>query len=244
MSWLSDRTGIHLGNVGAPVGALVGSFFGMPQLGAALGQGVGSLGAGKNIGQSALSGAEVYGGSKLLGAGANALGFGADKIGSGDYGTSSGDGAMPDNSSSGLPFGLTAGDLLKFVGNTAGGVANYAQDEASRKQQLAEFMANYGLSANQQMMTAQSQLNRAPLADKGQYLALNQAAPTAFQPRDYTKGFGAAPGQFGSMATGGPAAQLAANQAASAAYVPGAGNVNTGTLRMILQRLGGGSTNG
>lgn len=69
MSWLSDRLGIHLGNVGAPVGAAIGSV--IPgvgtALGAALGQGIGSLGQGKSVGRAVTSAAGTYAGARGLG---------------------------------------------------------------------------------------------------------------------------------------------------------------------------------
>jgi hypothetical protein len=130
--------------------------------------------------------------------------------------------------------GLTPAQLLSALGSTAQGVANYAQTEAQRKQQADEFAKTYGLQANQQGMQAASQLNRAPLADKAQFLAMNSAAPTPFQPRDYTQGLN----QLQQPAQGGAAAQLAANAAASSNYKPGAGGVDTSTLQAILARLG------
>jgi hypothetical protein len=130
-------------------------------------------------------------------------------------------------SGSSLPGGLTWGDILKFGGNLASGIASYAGSEAQRKQQAQEFAQSLGLNA-------QSLLNRAPVADKAQYLAMNSAPPTAFQPRDYTQGLNQLQGQ----PTGGAAAQLAANAAASANYKPGAGGVNTSTLQAILAKLG------
>lgn len=70
VSWLSQATGIHLGNIGAPVGAFLGSV--IPgvgtALGAGLGQAIGGVGAGHGVAKSALEGAGVYGGSKLAGA--------------------------------------------------------------------------------------------------------------------------------------------------------------------------------
>lgn len=75
MSWLSQLTGIHLGNVGAPVGALLGSV--VPgvgtALGAGLGQALGGIGSGKGVGPSLAQGAGVYAGGKLLGSALGAL---------------------------------------------------------------------------------------------------------------------------------------------------------------------------
>jgi hypothetical protein len=98
-----------------------------------------------------------------------------------------------------------------------------------------EFNAQLGLADNTQAMTAQSALNRAPLADKAQYLALNQAAPTAFQPRDYTQAGGLS--NLSTPASGGAAKQLQTNAIAANNYTPGAGGVDTSTLQTILARL-------
>lgn len=69
MSWLSELTHVHLGNVGAPIGALLGSV--VPgvgtALGAGLGQAIGGVGHGDGLAKSALEGAGAYGGAKLLG---------------------------------------------------------------------------------------------------------------------------------------------------------------------------------
>lgn len=97
---------------------------------------------------------------------------------------------------------------------------------------------NYGLAQNAQQMAVLNSINRAPMADKGQYLALNHAAPTAFQPRDYTQGLTKVQG----APQGGAQAQLAANQAAANNYKPGAGGVDTDTMKLIMGRLGVGGT--
>lgn len=75
MSWLSKITGIHLGNIGAPVGALLGSV--IPgvgtSIGAGLGQGLGALGSHKNLKTAILQGAVAGGGTKLAGMAAGKL---------------------------------------------------------------------------------------------------------------------------------------------------------------------------
>lgn len=134
--------------------------------------------------------------------------------------------------------GISGTDWLKTIGGAAEGYATAADRAAQRKQQADQFAKTYGLQNNAQQLNVSSQINRAPLADMGQYGAMHVAAPTAFQPRDYTKGLDQV--QSGASATGGPQAQLAANQAASAKYTPGAGGVNTDTLKMILSKLQGG----
>lgn len=138
-----------------------------------------------------------------------------------------------------LPMGLTWSDLLKFGGTALGTYATYEQNKKGQQQQQNQFDQTIGLSKEAQdaslAMRAANGINRAPLADRGQYLALNAPAPTAFHPRDWTQGgIGAVRGQ----ATGGAAAQLAANSAASANYKPGMGGVDTSTLQMILNKTG------
>lgn len=59
MSWVSDRLGIHLGNIGAPIGAAIGSV--IPGVGTAIGAGlggaIGGLGHGDSLGSSVAQGA-------------------------------------------------------------------------------------------------------------------------------------------------------------------------------------------
>lgn len=130
--------------------------------------------------------------------------------------------------------GLTLADLLKIGGSAAQGYANYSQNAQQLKQQADEFNKTYGLQQANTEAGLQSQLNRAPLADKGQYLALNAAPPTPFHPRDYTQGLD----QLRQPVSGGAAAQLAANAQAASNYAPGAGGVDTTTLQALLKRLG------
>lgn len=288
MSWFSKLTGIHLGNVGAPIGAAIGSF--IPgvgtALGAGLGQALGSVGSGHSVGQAAAQGVGAYGITKGVssmfgGSGASAGGSGGgdgvwfdpntgEEVDPNTPGAvfspqTGGDGGLTGlvkgigNGISKIPVtsganggnGLSWADILKGAGSAASGVANYAEQEAARKQQADQFNQsiglqkqiagqNYGLAQNQQGLTVQSLLNRAPLADKAQYLAMNAAPPQAFQPRDYTQGLSQI--QPGAAPQGGAQAQLAANNAASANYRPGAGGVDTSTLKLILSRLGGGAS--
>ena len=126
---------------------------------------------------------------------------------------------------------------MKGAGSVATGIADYSQNEAKLKQAQDQFNKTYSLQNNAQTLAVQKQLDRAPIVDKAQYGIENAAAPTPFQPRDYTQAAG-----FTGLATpptGGPAAQLAANNAASAKYTPGAGGVDTDTMKLILQRLKG-----
>lgn len=76
MSWLSNLTGIHLGNIGAPIGAALGSV--IPgvgtSIGAALGQGLGAIGSGSKPLSAIAQGAGVYGLSRLATPSANGNG--------------------------------------------------------------------------------------------------------------------------------------------------------------------------
>lgn len=70
MSWISELTGVHLGNIGAPVGAAIGSV--IPgvgtTIGAGLGQALGALGSGKSVGEAAKQGVAAGGIGAALGA--------------------------------------------------------------------------------------------------------------------------------------------------------------------------------
>lgn len=224
--------------------------------------GIGSLASGAAKGYAAGWGAEKLAGMLGgLGGGSNAVGSAIpdSALGIGDGGltgtvkSAAGMLGLGGNGKGIGGSGLTLADILGFAGNTAAGVADFSQNEAARKQaaeqfaqsleqrkaeaaqQGSQFDKTYGITANTQAIGAADRLNRAPLADKGQYLALNHAAPVAFQPRDYTR---TGMPQQSAPPIGGAQAQLAANEAAQANYKAGAGGVNTDTLKMILSRLG------
>ena len=142
--------------------------------------------------------------------------------------------------------GLTTLDILKGIGGGVEAYTKQANDAATLAEKKREFDATNALSTQntavtegQNAVATQNKLNTAPLADKSQYLlnASMSAPPTAFKPRDYTQ-----PGGTNNLATpasGGAAAQLAANQAASSSYTPGAGGVDTSTLQLLLSKLKG-----
>lgn len=163
MSWLADRTGIHLGNVGAPVGALLGSFVGMPQLGAGLGQAVGAMGSGSSLGSAAAQGAGAYGGAQLLG-GLLGGGGGSGGLGSllGGGGASGGVGGIADASHalgdqggggmlSGIlgRLGLSGKDAIGLLGGVAGGVMDQRNQSANRDQSADQFNRAFGLQERQ-----------------------------------------------------------------------------------------------
>lgn len=137
-----------------------------------------------------------------------------------------------------LPGGLTMADILKTLGSVGGGIADYAGQEATRKQAGQQFDKTMGQRREEfsttQLPGIQQRLDRAPLVDRGQYLMANRAAPTAFKPRDFTRG---GLGVMGQQATGGPAEQLAANAQAAANYRPGMGGVDTNTLELLKKRM-------
>jgi len=134
--------------------------------------------------------------------------------------------------------GLSWSDLLALLGAGVSAYTTYRQGEQGRDQQGEQFDKTYQLQSEQMQRNAAIQaadrINRAPMADRAQYLAMNQAAPTPFQPRDYTRGLS----QIRGNATGGAAAQLAANAEAASKYEPGAGGVNSDVYRMILSKMG------
>lgn len=116
MSWFSDRVGIHLGNVGAPVGMALGSLVGMPTVGAALGGAVGGMGHGDGLGSSLMQGATgaigAGGLSKIPGLGSiPGIGSVSDFLG--------GNGGMN-------ALGLLQGANAAYLGNKSTGLANNA----------------------------------------------------------------------------------------------------------------------
>jgi len=160
MSWFADRTGIHLGNIGAPIGALVGSI--VPgvgtALGAGLGQGLGALGSGKGVGTAAGQGAAAYGGAKVLG---SVLGGGNSEGGSGGGLDLSGllgklgpsvAGLLPHNASGGI-------DLGALVNPALGGAAML--NAANLQKQSTDYANNAMNTVNQ------SYDSRAPLRTQG-----------------------------------------------------------------------------
>lgn len=127
------------------------------------------------------------------------------------------------------------GPAASFMGNLLSGYSNSQSQKAQLQLQAQEFAQNMDMQRKAMEMQAGNQLNRLPMADKGQYLATNMAAPTAFQPRDFTQsGFGG----MNKGPTGGAAAQLNANAVTANNYVPGAGGVNPAVLNDILNRSG------
>lgn len=117
MSWLSKATGIHLGNIGAPIGALIGSV--IPgvgtAIGAGLGQGIGALGSGKSLPVAAGQGV-------VAGTAAKALPIAGKAIGGllGGGGSAGGDVAGGDDPSSDNPDGGGGFDL----GDLGGGIVD------------------------------------------------------------------------------------------------------------------------
>lgn len=110
-----------------------------------------------------------------------------------------------------------------------------AQRQAEQAASTGQFNRTTGDSEAQAAVRAETQLNKAPIADKAQALILARmgVAPGVFQPRDYTKGQAslvspkAAPG----------AAVASAMQKAAAGYVSGQGGVKTDTLQMLLNKM-------
>lgn len=126
MSWLSKATGIHLGNIGAPIGALIGSV--IPgvgtAIGAGLGQGIGALGSGKSLPVAAGQGVVAGTAAKALPIAGKAIGglLGGGGSAGGDVG--GGDDPSSDNPDGGGGFDLgdLGGgivDILKKYGPTA-----------------------------------------------------------------------------------------------------------------------------
>ena len=142
----------------------------------------------------------------------------------------------------------TGPNWLSAAGNALDAGVTQQNNANSLAEKKREFDAQNALATQAtaqnegaQAVTTQNKLNTAPLADNAQALLMAKmgpaAAPTAFQPRDYTQAGGT--NNLATPATGGAASQLAANQAASAAYKPGAGGVDTSTLQLLLAKLKG-----
>ena len=131
-------------------------------------------------------------------------------------------------------LGDHGGDIVKGAADAGAAYLDYQSKQQALKQQQEQFEKTYGLNVNSQAMQAANAKNRAPLWDKATYLAQNFAPPMPFNPRDYTKGIPNLKGQ----ATGGAAAQMAANNAASANYKQGMGGIDTSVIDSVLQRLG------
>ncbi len=162
MSWLSEATGIHLGNIGAPVGAAIGSI--VPGVGTAIGAGLGgalgSLGQGKSVGQSVLNGAETYGAGKLAGAIPGLSGV----LGS----VASGAGGVLSNALGGLTGNGSGGSISPAVLALA---AAQAGNSASLGKQANDYSDKAWNLAND------SYTSRAGLRDLGIKGLTNNAAP-------------------------------------------------------------------
>lgn len=204
MSWLSNALGIHLGNIGAPIGAAIGSI--VPGVGTAIGAGLGgalgSLGQGKSVGQSVLNGAETYGAGKLAGAIPGLSGV----LGS----VASGAGGVLSNALGGLTGG----------GSSSGGGINPAILALVAAQ--TANAANLGKTANDYSDKAwnlanDSYTSRAGLRDLGIKGLTNNAAPDlsslsairAQNPVAAKAGVSGAPGQPPTVPPAGGGLQLA-----------------------------------
>lgn len=138
-------------------------------------------------------------------------------------------------------LGEHLGDILKFGGNVVGGYMDQRNQSQNREMSQQQFEAAMRQRQNEfntgTAIDVQNRLNRAPVADKAQYLAMSATPPMPFQPRDYTQGINNIRGQ----ATGGAAEQMRANADAAANYKPGMGGVDTETLKTLLARMMGGA---
>lgn len=171
MSWFSDRTGIHLGNVGAPIGALLGSV--VPgvgtALGAGLGQAIGGIGHGDGLAKSAAQGVGVYAGGKALGSvlgGAKAGSAGGGGIGGAIKGA--------------LPSVGGLGQFLGGQGGIAGIIGKYGAPALMAAQGLNA--AHLGQQSSQYAKGALDSVNksydeRAPLRARGIASMMNPQTP-------------------------------------------------------------------
>lgn len=174
MSWLSNATGIHLGNIGAPIGAALGSV--IPGVGTAIGAGlggaIGGMGHGDGLKSSLLQGA-------MAGGGAAALGGLASKI----PGVSSAEQAIGGKLGS-IPGVGAASDFLKShggVGQLLGGAGDFLTGNGGKNALGIAEGVNAGMlqsKANDYAKSAAGSVSnsydaRAPLRAAGQAQMLN-----------------------------------------------------------------------
>lgn len=175
-----------------------------------------------------------------------------------DYGTSSMPGGMMGGGEDdgwwgnvtdwlGNLFGdISGGDWLNAVGTGVGIYMDHqgqernratsdAQFRAGLAQRAREFERTQGQREAQDAVRAESQLNRAPMADQAQALLMARmgVAPETFAPRDMTKGTDA----FRAGSSGGPGNVTRGHQEAVRRYRPGDGGVRTEALEDYLERM-------
>lgn len=134
--------------------------------------------------------------------------------------------------------GATGADWLKTGGAAVDAALRYKQEQAALEEKKNQFARTQGQSEAKDAVGAQNLINRAPMADNAQALLMARmgSAPQAFAPRDPTRG-PISQATMGTPATGGPATQLAAGQAAAANYKPGQGGVDTSVLELLKQKM-------
>ncbi len=117
--------------------------------------------------------------------------------------------------------------------------AQLAQRQAESKTGAEQFGRTTGDTEAQQAVRTETQLNKAPIADKAQALILSRmgVSPGAFQPRDFTQGLSNLSKPF--TAPGAPVAT--SMQRAASSYTPGSGGVNTDVAKALLAKLVGSS---
>jgi hypothetical protein len=180
VSWLSNATGIHLGNIGAPIGAALGSV--IPGVGTAIGAGlggaIGGMGHGDGLKSSLLQGA-------LSGGGAAALGGLASKI----PGVSSAESAITGKLGS-IPGVQGASDFLKShggLGSLLGQAGDFLGGNGGKNALGLAQGANAALlqkKSNEYASNAMGSVQgswdaRAPLRTQGQAQMLNPGAGIA-----------------------------------------------------------------
>lgn len=253
MSWLSNATGIHLGNIGAPIGAAIGSI--VPgvgtSIGAALGQGLGAMGSGKGVGQAVTQAAGTYAGGKVLGALGGMIGGKTSNTGlppsavplPGDPTGQSDNGGILSRLGSALGIGnnngtasngMTTKDWLQIGGQAIGGAAQGA-GQYLQGQQQAQTAANSLAEQQRQYNTTNvpklsNQLATSPLRDQAMYMLAHRMMQ---QPQNFVGGGIGGPGQQGGIDPN--AMQQYAN-----AYTPGAGGMgsNDAILKQLIASMG------
>ena len=131
---------------------------------------------------------------------------------------------------------MSKADWLKVGAAALGAGLNYSSAKDRLNQEKAQFERGESRADLGTAVNAQQAIDRAPMADKATALLMSRMAPTAFQPRDWTRGSDMEATMRGAP-TGGPADRLATSASQAAAYQPGQGGVNTDILEMLKQRM-------
>lgn len=113
--------------------------------------------------------------------------------------------------------------------------AKYGFDKAQAEFEIEKFNRTQGNAEQTQALAIQNQLNRAPIADKAQAMLLARlgATPTAFAPRDMTRGTG----ELSRRAADPMGDVMSAMSKAAAGYKSGDGGMDFSLHRALISKL-------